>query len=137
MRILRHVVAGLSCVGLLVIAFPAPAHADAFDEQTFLTFSGPVELPGVSLPGGTYMFKLADPDDSRDIVQVFNQDGTVCYGTFLTTPEVEPMASGRPAVTFEKRAADAPQAIKSWFYAGDETGREFAYGYDQEPAGRH
>jgi len=30
------------------------------NKTTFLTFSGPVQVPGASLPAGTYMFRLAD-----------------------------------------------------------------------------
>jgi hypothetical protein len=131
MRRLGRILVGLSCVGLLALAFPAPAHAGAFDEQTFFTFSGPVELPGISLPGGTYMFKLADPNADRNVVQVFNHAGTVCYGTFLTRPADDPITSSGPAVTLEQRTAHAPEAVRSWFYPGDRTGREFSYAPQQ------
>jgi hypothetical protein len=35
-----------------------------------------VALPGVALPGGQYLFRLADPDSSSKVVQVLNADGT-------------------------------------------------------------
>jgi hypothetical protein len=127
MRIIRQLLVGISFVALLAIAFPASAQADPFNEKTILTFSGPVGLPGISLPAGTYVFRLADPDGDRSVVQVFNREGTVCYGTFLTLPDTALKAVDRPAVTFEERASRAPEAVRTWFYPGNETGREFTY----------
>jgi hypothetical protein len=127
MRIIRQLLIGVSFAALLAIAFPAPAQADPFNEKTILTFSGPVGLPGISLPAGTYVFRLADPDGDRSVVQVFNREGTVCYGTFLTLPDTELNAVDRPAVTFEERASTTPEAVRTWFYPGNETGREFTY----------
>src|SRR6188472_4382459 len=42
-----------------VFAGTTAAQTDTRD-RTFLTFSGAVEMPGVTLPAGTYVFKLAD-----------------------------------------------------------------------------
>ena len=61
--------------------------ADEFTKQTFLTFSGPVQLPGVTLAAGTYMFKLADPESGRRAIQVWDKDGTKLYTTLLTIPD--------------------------------------------------
>jgi hypothetical protein len=36
------------------------ANADERDQKTIFTFSGPVEIPGQVLDGGTYVFKVAD-----------------------------------------------------------------------------
>jgi hypothetical protein len=42
-------------------------------EITYLTFSNSVEMPGVTLPAGTYTFRLADTP-SRNVVQVLDRD---------------------------------------------------------------
>src|SRR4051794_27254277 len=56
MRLLKIAVCAFA-----LAAFTAPrAHADEWNKKTFLTFSGPVQVPGTTLPAGTYMFKLAD-----------------------------------------------------------------------------
>jgi hypothetical protein len=127
MRTLRNLLIGLSCVGLLALVFPAPAQADAFNKKTFFTFSAPVELPGLVLPAGTYMFRLADPDADSSVVRVFNHDGSVCYGTFFTLPDARVGVLDRPSVAFEERAAGSPEAIRTWSYPGDDTAREFMY----------
>jgi hypothetical protein len=59
------------------------ATADESDQKTIFTFSGPVEIPGQVLEAGTYVFKLADSESDRDLVQVYNKDETHLYGTFL------------------------------------------------------
>jgi hypothetical protein len=64
-------------------------------------------------------------------VRVFNRNGRVCYGTFLTVPDTRLNAMDGPSVTFEERAASAPEAVKSWLYPGDETARAFIYPHEQ------
>jgi len=103
------------------------ARADEYTKMTYLTFSGPVQLPGISLPGGTYMFKLADPDTGRRVLQVWDKDGMKLYTTLLTIPDERMEASDQPVVMFSERPAGQPQAIKSWFYPDERIGQEFVY----------
>ena len=46
-----------------VLFLEVAAHADEQNQFTTFTFNKPVEIPGQILPAGTYLFKLADPDD--------------------------------------------------------------------------
>src|SRR6266536_2242398 len=39
----------------------------------YLTFSGPVSLPGVTLNRGTYTFEVANAEASADIIRVRNR----------------------------------------------------------------
>jgi hypothetical protein len=116
------VLAGLSAITIL----PA-AHADPWNQKTVFTFSGPVEIPGQVLPAGTYVFKLADSQSSRNIVQVFNKAENHVFGTFLAIPDYRRQPSDKPIVKFEERASGSPQAIKAWFYPGRSYGHEFVY----------
>jgi hypothetical protein len=51
----------LACaVAVFVCLTAAPASAQLLDKRTLFTFSGPVALPGVTLPAGQYLFRLAD-----------------------------------------------------------------------------
>src|ERR1700732_1736497 len=58
---LKRIAPVLSMMGAVmvgIVAFPAaPAHADDVNKLTCLTFSGPIELPSVALPAGSYLFK--------------------------------------------------------------------------------
>jgi hypothetical protein len=103
------------------------AAADDFDQKTVFTFSGPVEIPGQVLSAGTYVFKLADSSSDRNIVQVFNKDETHVYGTFLAIPDYRIKPAGKTIITFEERPAGSPEAVKAWFYPGENYGRDFVY----------
>jgi len=103
------------------------ATADAWDQKTTFTFSGPVEIPGQVLSAGTYVFKLADLGSQRNIVQVFSEDQRHLYGTFLAIPDQRLRPAGKPIITFDERAAGSPEAVKAWFYPGDTYGHQFVY----------
>ena len=103
------------------------AAADDFDQKTVFTFSGPVEIPGQVLSAGTYVFKLADASSDRNTVQVFNKNETHLYGTFLAIPDYRIKPAGKTIITFEERPAGSPEAVKAWFYPGENYGRDFVY----------
>ena len=57
----RPEIDGLRALAVLaVLAGGAAAQETNVSERTFLTFSSAVEMPGVTLQPGTYVFKLAD-----------------------------------------------------------------------------
>src|SRR5881396_3196201 len=61
----------LSLLVALVTFVAAPiAKADAWDKETIVTFSNPVEVPGQVLPPGTYVFKRAHSEWDRDIADL-------------------------------------------------------------------
>jgi hypothetical protein len=118
------VVAALSFVG----AVSAPgARADQYNKKTVMTFNQAVEIPGQILPAGTYTFKLLDSRSDRHIVQVFNADGTQLIATMLTINDYRLQPTGRTVVKFAEQPGDAPDALKAWFYPGDNFGQEFVY----------
>src|ERR1700676_3732903 len=91
--------------GVLVVAVGAgpsarPAQASDFDKLTYVTISGPVEIPGVALPAGTYIFKLADPDTGNRLVRVLSKDRKTVYATFFALPETRPAPAGYTTGTF-------------------------------------
>jgi hypothetical protein len=120
---------------LLVVAFVAtpvaPAQADECDKLTYLTFSAPVELPGVTLPAGTYRFEHLDCTATPAVLRVTSEDGTRAYGMFSTTVEQRSTASTRPEVIFAEMPSGSPEAIKAWFYPGDRTGDGLIYSKKQ------
>ena len=115
------------CVLTIVLAAGFVANASESDKKTIFTFSQPVDLPGVALPAGTYVFKVLDSLSDRNIVQVFNKDETKLIGTFVTIPDYTPQPSDKTIVKFSETSAGGPKAIKEWFYPGENVGWEFAY----------
>ncbi len=113
---------------LAAAAMLAPrASADAWNEKTTLTFSAPVEIPGSTLPAGTYVFKLMESQSNRQIVQVMNKDENRSYAIFLAIPDYRPVAAEKTIVTFKERPAGSPPAIRGWFYPAKNYGHEFVY----------
>jgi hypothetical protein len=103
------------------------ARADEWNKKTVMTFSQPVEIPGQILPAGTYTFVLADSPADRHIVQIFNADGSQIIATVLAINNYRLKPSGDTVVKFAERSGDNPEALKAWFYPGDNFGQEFVY----------
>lgn len=97
------------------------------DKRTFYTFSTQVELPGVTLEAGKYLFRIVDTDTSRTIWQVVNDDTKKVHGMFFTLPIQAAEIPDKPTVRFMESAAGAPAPIRAIWYPGDRTGREFIY----------
>jgi len=122
------VVATIFCLSLAFLAFSPSVKADGWNKKTVVTFSQPVEIPGgIVLPAGTYVIKLLDSLSNRHIVQIFNQDQTHIYATILAIPNWRLDVTDKTVMTFGERVAGDPQAIRSWFYPGDNFGQEFVY----------
>ncbi len=117
----------VSCVVVLGWTLLPSARADEWDEKTSLDFSQPVEIPGMVLPAGKYVFKLADTLSDRDIVQVYNGNMTHIYTTLIAIPDYRLEPTGKTVVTFEERKAGTPEALRAWFYPGMNYGVEFVY----------
>jgi len=58
---------------------------------------------------------------------VFNKNENHLYGTFLTIPDYRLKPAGKPIITFEERPTGSPEAVKAWFYPGENYGHEFVY----------
>jgi hypothetical protein len=133
MSVLRTATASVFCLGLLAVALPPGARADEWNRKTEITFSGPVEIPGVHLagwgvlPAGTYVFKILDSQSDRHIVQIFNKDETKIYATILAIPNYRLRATDKTVITFRERPAGQPEALRAWFYPGRNWGEEFVY----------
>jgi hypothetical protein len=133
MNIFKTAATTVFCMALVSAAFAPAVKASEWDKKTTITFSAPVEIPGVHLkgwgvlPAGTYVFKILDSRSDRHIVQIFNTDETQCYATILAIPNYRLTATGKTVVTFRERPAGEPEALRAWFYPGKNWGEEFVY----------
>lgn len=126
MKIIKAVLV-VSALSLLAAMSAPSIRADEYNKKTVMTFNQPVEIPGQILPAGTYTFKLLDSRSDRHIVQVFNADGTKLIATILTINDYRLQPTGRTVVKFAEQPGDQPDALKAWFYPGDNFGQEFVY----------
>ncbi len=118
---------GMALALLGVVSTSGTARADDWNKKTMITFSQPVEIPGHVLPAGKYMFKLADSLSDRHIVQIFNADGSNIIATFIAISDYRLKPTGETVIRFKEVPAGSPEAIRAWFYPGNNFGQEFVY----------
>src|SRR5919112_1416514 len=85
MKSVTAMVTTAACVAALSLG-AAAAQEPNTDKTTYVTFSAPVALPGVTLPPGDYMFKLLNSQVNRNIVQIFNHDRSKLFATVVAIP---------------------------------------------------
>ncbi len=117
----------LFAVTLLAATVLPSAQADTWNKKTVVTFSQAVEVPGKILPAGTYTFQLLDSQSDRHIVQIFNADGSQIIATILAINNYRLQPTGDTVMKFSERPGDSPEALRAWFYPGDNFGQEFVY----------
>lgn len=110
----------------LTLANPGSAASTAASQTNHLTFSGPVGLPGVTLPGGTYTFEVIPLHP--DIVRVLSRDGSRVYFTGFTVHVARPagLSADQPVTLAETRRGVAPR-ITAWYPVGASQGQAFRY----------
>lgn len=111
---------------MLALAVTLPAlHADEANQSVKVTFSQPVQVPGKTLPAGTYWFERAGANDS-ELIRVFNADHEFIATLFAVSRERREITS-HTAFIFAERGEGKAQAIVAWFYPGETLGHEFLY----------
>jgi hypothetical protein len=114
-------------VVLGLAASAASIHGWTATHLTYLTFSGPVALPGVTLPAGTYAFQIGDVTGVNTIVTVRNKAQTQQYFMGFTEPVARPRGmSDQTSVSLAEAAPGAARPILVW-YPPDSDGRKFIY----------
>ena len=126
MKMVRTVLLVLALTLLGAIS-AVSVQADDWNKKTVMTFSQPIEIPGQILPAGTYTIKLVDIASERHVVQFLDADGIKVIATVLAINNWRLHPTGETVVKFAERAGDNPEAVKAWFYPGDNFGQEFVY----------
>lgn len=125
---MRKTLALASCCLLLLFLAALPAMADEWNKKTIVTFSQPVEIPGMVLPAGTYVFKLLNSSSNRNIVLVYNEAEDHLYKMILAINNYRLTPTDSPVLKFgEERTKGAPQPLRAWFWPSDNFGQEFVY----------
>ena len=123
-QMLRLTAIGVALSSLVAVV---PSTTEALgDQRTYLTFDGPVALPGVTLGAGRYTFEL--PSHDRSIVRVSSRDGSKVFLTAFTRIVERPrgIGSDQHVMLGEALPGQAPP-IHVWYLASGATGREFIY----------
>lgn len=123
-----------ACAALILALQPAPARADGWDRLTYFTFSGPVQLPGVTLAAGTYAFWLINPGTGSDVMRVASADGKTGKLFFMIRGSELDRAPDNPIVLLRETPAGSTPALQGWVYPGEVTPFEFIYSHRQAQA---
>lgn len=127
---MKLVATALAFAAIAAVATGAAAQQTNVSERTFLTFSSAVEMPGVTLQPGTYVFKLADTP-SRNVVQVWDQDEKNMIGHWLFVQAERPQVTEENVVMFRETREGATPAVQYWYFPGERIGKEFIYPREQ------
>ncbi|HUK35689.1 MAG TPA: hypothetical protein VLV86_17345 [Vicinamibacterales bacterium] len=114
-------------IGMSVALFASAVQAQPEDKRTYFTFSGPVALPGVTLPAGRYLFRIIDTTTSRKVIQVLSDDQKTPYAMMNTINDTRRDPAKDATVSFYESARGTPAAVKSWWYPGETIGYQFIY----------
>jgi hypothetical protein len=123
----------VTIVGAVVLGVVAAASTGArameAEKTTYLTFDRSVAIPGAELAPGTYIFEVANPEASADIVRVWSRDRSKVYLTAFTKNIDRParVAADHLVLLGEASRGDAPP-VRAWFPEGVNQGYEFLYG---------
>jgi len=117
-----------ACAAMLAVATHAPVQAGgSWRHTTYVTFSGPVALPGITLAPGTYIFERTLMN-SPHVVQVRSRDRTRVFLVALTNRIARP--AGWPAtrsIALGEVPAGGVPPVLAWYPVDDDFGHQFIY----------
>ena len=125
-RRIVHTLCGVVLLGTLT----SSAFGAIIDTRrtTYLTFDRSVQIPGVVLPAGTYIFEVANHESDGDLVRVLSRDRSRVY--LMAFTRFTYRASSRDlssTITFGESSAGNPPSVKAWYPQDETRGREFMY----------
>jgi hypothetical protein len=125
-RKIVHTLCGVVLLG--VLATSSTGAIPNARRTTYFTFKAEVALPNATLPPGSYVFEVLNPDMSADLVRVMNRERTKTYSLTFTRFIHRPQWGNlKSTITLGEAPNGKPQPIKTWFPADETTGREFIY----------
>jgi len=114
-------------VSLLVVALVPATSAKELNRTTIVSFNQPIEVPGQVLPAGKYLIEIFETFSYRHIVRIYSPDRDKLFATILAIPNYRLTPTEDTVMTFAERPANSPEALKAWFYPGNQYGEEFVY----------
>ena len=119
----------LAVLGLgVMISAATSVRADlAPERKSTLTVIDRVEVPGAILEPGTYVVKLVDVKNNRNIVHITNVDETKIFAAAIATPHEALQSTPNTAFTYYSSPAGTPRILRTWFGPNEKIGQDFVY----------
>jgi len=118
-------------IALISLGTTSLLKAGDLDREVRMTFSGPVQIPGKTLPAGTYIFRPWYMSGNPNAMMVLDANGQKVEGIVMYLPASykvdEPPAWGAGGgdarsdirVEFNERKVNEPLPLGTWNYPGD------------------
>ena len=130
MKRVKLIVTAMVLAVLAVLAGRVTAQQINTNDKTFMTFTAAVEMPGVTLQPGTYVFRLAD-SPTRNVVQVLDEGEKNILGQWTFVQADRPRVTEETVVMFRETREGATPAVQFWYFPGEKIGKEFIYPKNQ------
>jgi hypothetical protein len=119
--------AAVFAAGILMLAFTSPAISAPDNQKTTVTFKEPVEVPGMVLPAGDYVFEVAESPSSESVVEIRRAGDEELLTTVLAIPNKRLTVPEDAEFVFYETAPGTPPALCVWFYPSFRYGHELVY----------
>ena len=114
--------------GALMLVLTMGLKASPRDHSLYVTFGQSVEIPGVTLTPGTYIFEQENPDTATNVVRVLSRDRSHVFLTQFADRVQRPSGASPEETVFMGEAPEnQPQEVVSWFEPGEKWGYAFNY----------
>jgi len=130
MKRVNLIVTAMILAVLAVLAGRVTAQQINTNDKTFMTFTAAVEMPGVTLQPGTYVFRLAD-SPTRNVVQVLDEGEKNILGQWNFVQAERPRVTEETLVMFKETREGSTPAVQYWYFPGEKIGKEFIYPKNQ------
>lgn len=120
-------------LALIIGVFAPSATADDYIlgsefHRTRITVNVPWQVPGTTLPAGTYVMRLVETKGGpRTVVQILNKDETRLLATVIAAPAYRSVRTDEPVFHFNETETGGPEPLHTWFYRHSRQGIEFLY----------
>ena len=116
----------VACVLAALSLVAATLSATTLNRTTYFAFNKPVSAAGVLLPAGDYVFEIANPTTSSNVVRIADRKHGKLYVSALTRRIVRPSTPRLDSVVVLGEASSTtPRPIHAWYPDGVTTGYEF------------
>ncbi len=136
MRTIIRTILVVFVLALVVGAFAPNASAQfqnttGWDRKTNMTINAAWKMPGITLPAGTYVFRLLSLGQgggaTRSVVLIFNADETKVLATILGLTAYRTGSKDELVFHFGEANKGEPEPLLHWFSPGSSSGLEFVY----------
>ena len=131
-RLITKIPMAAFVLALIIGVFSPSATADYIlgseFHRTRITVNVPWQVPGTTLPAGTYVMRLVETKGGpRTVVQILNKDETRLLATVIAAPAYRSVRTDEPVFHFNETETGGPEPLHTWFYRHSRQGIEFLY----------